>query len=94
MGVDSFSPYYDVQLKKDRANELVKAGVSMYRGDICDKTFLEFLFSKYNLSCVVHMAAQAGVRHSMEAPQHYIHNNIDCFVGLLELLRGRQVTNH
>ncbi len=92
VGVDTFTPYYDVQLKKDRANELVKAGASMYRGDVCDKMFLQFLFAKYNFSSVVHLAAQAGVRHSMTAPHHYLHNNINCFLSLLEVVKGHQVT--
>ena len=91
VGIDTFTPYYDVQLKKDRADELVKAGVSMYRGDVCDKTLLQFLFRKYNFSHVVHMAAQAGVRHSMESPQQYL-NNINCFLSLLEVVRVHQVT--
>ena len=92
VGVDTFSRYYDIQLKKDRASRLVKAGVSMYRGDVCDKTLLQFLFSKFNFSCVIHLAAQAGVRHSMTAPQHYLHNNVDCFLRLLEAITPHQVT--
>ena len=92
VGVDIFSPYYDVQLKRDRASELVKAGVSLYRGDVCDRTLLQFLFNKYNFSHVVHLAAQAGVRHSMKTPQHYLHNNINCFLSLLETIKSHQVT--
>ena len=63
----------------------------MYRGDICDKTLLQFLFKKYNFSHVVHMAAQGGVRHSMKVPHEYL-GNVNCFLSLLEVVRDHQVT--
>lgn len=92
VGVDLFTDYYDTQLKKDRASELVKAGVSIYRGDVCDQAFLSYLFEKFNFTSVVHLAAQAGVRHSMRNPATYLDNNIKCFVSLLEVLRNYKVS--
>lgn len=91
VGVDTFTEYYDVQLKKDRANELIKAGVSMYRGDACDQLFLSYLFEKFNFTSIVHMAAQAGVRHSMHDPLSYVGNNVKCFISLLQVLKRYQV---
>ena len=91
VGLDSFSDYYDVELKKDRADELVKAGATMYRGDMCDQVFLKSLFERYNFTSVVHLAAQAGVRHSMEDPVTYLQNNVQCFSSLLEVMRRHKV---
>lgn len=92
VGVDLFTDYYDVQLKEDRASELLGAGVRVYRGDVCDRTLLDGLFARFNFTLVVHLAAQAGVRHSMEEPVAYLHNNVRCFVSLLEVLRGHKVS--
>lgn len=89
--LDTFTEYYDVQLKKDRASELVKEGVDVYRGDVCDQSLVTFLFQKYDFTGVIHLAAQAGVRHSMVDPLHYINNNVRCFVRLLEILKTRRV---
>lgn len=92
VGLDTFSEYYDVQLKMDRASELVKAGVHVYRGSVCDRSLLTFLFDKFKLSGVIHLAAQAGVRNSLKDPLHYLNNNVKCFVILLELLKTRPVS--
>lgn len=94
VGLDSLSQYYDLQLKKDRASELVQAGVHMYRGSVCDKSLLTLLFDKFKLSGVIHMAAQAGVRNSLKDPLPYLNNNVKCFVALLELLKTHPVSWH
>jgi UDP-glucuronate 4-epimerase len=86
VGLDSFNAYYDVQLKKDRASHLFNMGVKVYRGDVCDSQLLHHLFIKYNFTDVVHMAAQAGVRYSLEDPQAYVSANYECFISLLDLL--------
>ena len=91
VGVDIFSEYYDVQLKQDRASELLRHGMKIYRGDVCDRTFLSHLLTSYNFTDVVHMAAQAGVRHSMRDPTAYVRANIQCFLALLDSLKGRKV---
>ena len=91
MGVDSYTDYYDVQVKFDRTYELMKLGVRTYRGDLCDRTMLSYLFDKYGFTHIVHMAAQAGVRHSLEKPLEYTRNNIQCFLTLLDVMKGHQV---
>lgn len=63
----------------------------MYRGDLCDLSLLHFLFAKFNFTDVVHMAAQAGVRHSLADPLPYVHSNVECFLALLETLREHRV---
>lgn len=91
VALDTFNAYYDVQLKKDRASVLVTEGVDVYRGDVCDQSLIIYLFQKYNFTGVIHLAAQAGVRHSMKDPLHYLNNNVRCFARLLEILKTRQV---
>ncbi|CAI8046779.1 UDP-glucuronate 4-epimerase 4 [Geodia barretti] len=87
VGIDSFNEYYDVQLKKDRASYLLRIGVEVYRGDVCDGEVLQHLFAKYNFTDVVHMAAQAGVRYSLEDPQAYVSANYECFISLLDSIQ-------
>ncbi len=64
----------------------------MYQADVCDGPFLRYLFDWYNFTDVAHLAAQAGVRHSLEAPLAYIHSNIHCFLTLLDAIRERGVS--
>ena len=91
VGLDIFSPYYDVRLKRDRASKLVELGVHMYQADLCHREFLMHLFAKYGFTHVVHMAAQAGVRHSLEEPAAYIRANVQCFTTLLDVLAEHKV---
>ena len=91
VGLDTFNEYYDVQLKKDRASNLLEVGVKVYRGDVCDRTLLLHLFEKFEFTGVIHLAAQAGVRHSMKDPLVYINNNVRCFLTLLQILRNYKV---
>ena len=60
--------------------------------DLCDRPFLRYLFERHNFSHVVHMAAQAGVRHSLLDPVPYVHANMQCFVTLLDVLKERKVS--
>lgn len=92
IGLDSYTQYYDVQLKRDRSNELIKTGATLYRGDVCDRVLLSYLFKRYNFTDVVHMAAQAGIRHSLDQPTTYAHINIQCFLALLDTLREFNVS--
>jgi UDP-glucuronate 4-epimerase len=62
--------------------------VTIVNGDICDAELLTWLFHEHKFNYVGHLAAQAGVRYSVVHPHDYIHTNVDCFVTLLELLRG------
>ena len=93
VGLDNFNDYYDIQLKKDRTNELIRAGVQVYRGDVCDSTLLSHLFSKYRFTDIVHLAAQAGVRHSLKQPVNYIQANVQCFLTLLDTITHHKVSS-
>ena len=92
VGLDLFTDYYDPQLKRDRARELIKEGVTLYEGDVCNAQLLLHLFNKYHFTDVVHLAAQAGVRHSLRNPTSFIYNNVGCFQVLLDALRHFNVS--
>ena len=86
VGIDNLSEYYDVNLKKDRLNELKMAPeFTFYKLDLVDRKGIEKLFSENKFDYVVNLAAQAGVRYSLTNPRAYIDSNI---VGFLNILEG------
>lgn len=86
VGLDNFNDYYDVGLKEARAEILDEMdGFRMVRLDLEDRDGVEKLFENEGFDRVVHLAAQAGVRYSIENPHSYIHSNI---VGTLHVLEG------
>ena len=95
VGIDNMNSYYDPALKRYRLEKLDKAkpaGID-YRsvvGDISDKTLVDRLFAEYGFDVVVNLAAQAGVRYSIENPDAYIQANIIGFYNILEACRGSQ----
>ena len=75
--VDNFNDYYNPQLKEDRIKKLLKGSkFKLYRGDIRDAAFLEKVFKKEKIEKVVHLAAMAGVRYSLEKPSLYYEVNV------------------
>merc|ERR1711907_708717 len=70
-----------------RAHKLTKQGVKVINGNICDEDLLAKLFAKYKFDYVAHLAAQAGVRYSVQHPHEYMKYNVDCFVTMLEQVR-------
>ena len=86
VGLDNFNDYYDVSLKEARAALLDGYdNFSMVRIDLADREAMDALFDKEKFDKVVHLAAQAGVRYSLENPHSYIDSNI---VGTLHILEG------
>ena len=86
IGLDNFNDYYDVSLKDARAAVLREFdNFTMVRADLHDRKAIEKLFSYQEFEKVVHLAAQAGVRYSIENPHAYIDSNI---VGTLHILEG------
>jgi len=86
VGLDNFNDYYDVSLKEARAAILDGyENFSMVRLDLADRDGIDSLFAKEKFDKVVHLAAQAGVRYSIENPHSYISSNI---VGSLHILEG------
>jgi UDP-glucuronate 4-epimerase len=86
IGVDNFNDYYDVSLKEYRTKELKKYdGYKLYRIDIEDEEELEKVFKENKIDKVCHLAAQAGVRYSIENPYVYGTTNVAGFVNMIHL---------
>ena len=93
IGVDNNNDYYDVSLKEyrlDKINNLNK-NFTFIKGDISDKEFVDKLFKDNKFDIVVNLAAQAGVRYSIENPDAYIKANVIGFYNLLETIRNNPV---
>jgi UDP-glucuronate 4-epimerase len=85
LGIDNLSPYYSVELKKDRLAQL--KGLRFEPIDITDAEALAAFFAKHKPDLVLNLAAQAGVRYSLEHPEAYIQTNVVGFANLLECCR-------
>jgi UDP-glucuronate 4-epimerase len=91
-GIDNLNDYYDVKLKKDRLAQLnPQAGFQFQFLDLSDRPSLNQLFQDHTFDCVVNLAAQAGVRYSIQNPHAYADSNLTGFVNLLEGCRHSQV---
>ena len=93
VGIDSITDYYDVNLKFGRLKEIEALGRdwSFVHASIADRDAVEEIFSKNNVSVVVNLAAQAGVRYSITNPDAYIESNLIGFYNILEACRHHQV---
>ncbi|KAF3885340.1 MULTISPECIES: NAD-dependent epimerase [Nostocales] len=91
-GIDNFNDYYDVRLKKARLERLVPhPGFKFQFLDLSDRIGVTQLFQNYSFDYIVHLAAQAGVRYSLENPLAYVDSNITGFINLLEGCRHSQI---
>jgi len=92
VGLDNLNDYYDPQLKHDRLARLTgKPGFSFVKMDVADREGMAKLFAEQHFDRVVHLAAQAGVRYSIENPHAYIDSNIVGFTNILEGCRHNKV---
>ncbi len=91
IGVDNLNDYYDVSLKEARLKMLENKNFTFIKGDISDKTFIDNLFKEHKFDIVVNLAAQAGVRYSIDHPDIYIQSNIIGFYNILEACRYNPV---
>ena len=91
-GVDNLNSYYDVSLKEARASNLKPhAGFTLHRLDVSDRDGLMRVFQEFRPHRVIHLAAQAGVRHSIKDPYSYITSNLVGFANILEGCRHLSV---
>jgi UDP-glucuronate 4-epimerase len=91
-GIDNLNRYYDLNLKKDRLKQLEEAvNFQFKRVDLADKDALAAVFQSDSFDVVVNLAAQAGVRYSLENPHAYIDANIVGFTNILENCRHNMV---
>ena len=88
VGSDNFNAYYDVRLKRARAGNLQREGVTIWEHDICSQTY-----PPIDADLVIHLAAMAGVRYSMEHPMQYIQNNIVGTQVLIDRLEKYNIEN-
>lgn len=92
VGIDNLSPYYDVKLKKDRLRQLAPyAGFVFKKTDIADRGEMNLFFKEESFKYVINLAAQPGVRYSIENPHSYIDSNILGFINILEGCRRSSV---
>ena len=88
VGYDNFNSYYDPALKRARAAQLMKRGIPLIEGDVKDYQTMVQIIEKHQITHILHLAAQAGVRYSLENPHTYLQSNIDGFLNILELCRS------
>ena len=98
IGIDNLSDYYDINLKKNRINYLGKLSSEIDNWnfidvDLIDKEKLEKIFDKFNPTIIINLAAQAGVRHSIDNPDIYLNTNILGFGNILECCRKYSIEN-
>ncbi len=97
VSLDNMNDYYEVSLKEWRLKQIEKTAAAsparhvFVRGSIADRALVEELFSRYRFDVVVNLAAQAGVRYSIDHPDVYIESNIIGFYNLLEACRHHPV---
>ena len=97
VNLDNLNNYYDVSLKEYRLDllrqksEQLHVDYSFVKGDLADKTLIDKLFAQYKFDVVVNLAAQAGVRYSIENPDAYIQSNMIGFYNILEACRHNPV---
>ena len=94
IGLDNLNNYYDVSLKEHRLKEIEKncqlstVNYQFVKGDLADKALIDSLFAEHKFDIVVNLAAQAGVRYSIENPDAYIQSNVIGFYNILEACRN------
>jgi UDP-glucuronate 4-epimerase len=92
VGIDNLNAYYDPKLKSDRLKHLLASpSFEFIKMDISDRAAIESLFHKAKFDRVVHLAAQAGVRYSIDHPHEYIDANIVGFMNILEGCRHSHI---
>ena len=92
VGLDNLNEYYSVQLKQDRLAQLTGRDRFSFAGiDLADRDAMEALFREHKFTVVVNLAAQAGVRHSLENPHAYVQSNLVGFANVVEACRHNGV---
>lgn len=93
VGIDNLNSYYDINLKKQRLYDLKSQNFSFVKTDIKNYKKLRELFKRNKFDIVYHLAAQAGVRYSIQSPGTYFDNNLKGFFNILECCREFKIKN-
>ena len=92
VGIDSLNNYYSKKLKKDRVKKLSKyKKFSFFHTNILNKKKLEIIFKNKKINLVINLAAQAGVRYSLEKPNEFFDNNIQGFYNLIDVAKKYKI---
>ncbi|WEG13565.1 NAD-dependent epimerase [Pullulanibacillus sp. KACC 23026] len=92
IGLDNLNDYYDPSLKQDRLNLLKQeSSFTFLKGSLENKELLELVFEQFKFDHVIHLAAQAGVRYSLDHPDTYIQSNLVGFANVLECCRKHHI---
>lgn len=91
LGIDNFSDYYDVSLKKDRVKEFFSDDMVFVQADILDKEKVLSLCKEHNITEILHLAAQAGVRYSLENPSTYVQTNVQGTTNIFEIAKELEI---
>ena len=91
VGIDNLNDYYDINLKKARLSQLEDPNFRFIKLDLADRSAMLALFAEEKFKRVVNLAAQAGVRYSLDNPHAYVDSNVVGFVNLLEGCRQQEV---
>ena len=92
VGIDNLNSYYSVKLKKDRLKELNKnKKFKNFKFDLQNQKKINAIFSKFKFDYVFHLAAQAGVRYSINEPRKYIDSNINGYYNVLEACKNFKI---
>lgn len=89
VGIDNFDPFYDVKIKQQ--NKTALGAIPFYEGDLCDSVLLAKVFSENDIDLVVHLAAKAGVRPSLQDPTAYARANVEATLSLLDMMNKHGV---
>ena len=92
VGIDNLNHYYDPRLKEARLNQLLgRPGFRFEKLDVANRSEMELLFAQVRPEKVIHLAAQAGVRYSLQNPHAYVDSNLTGFINILEGCRHNNV---
>lgn len=95
IGIDNLNDYYDPSLKKTRLDEISRHPKSInfkfMKADISERSYIAEIFAEHSFDVVVNLAAQAGVRYSLENPQAFVDSNLVGFVNILESCRHTKI---
>ena len=92
IGIDNINSYYDINLKKDRINNLKKnKKFSFYKVDLSNYKKLNNIVKKNKIKIIIHLAAQAGVRYSIKNTRTYFKSNLEGFFNILEVSRHNKI---
>jgi UDP-glucuronate 4-epimerase len=92
-GIDNFNNYYDVSLKKNRIKEIQsqKGQFILYKTDLRNSSAVDKIIKKNKIEVIIHLAAQAGVRHSLRKPEDYLTNNIIATFNIINLSKINKI---